>query len=60
MQEMNRRREKVDALGFLESEGKKRELSVAEQLKLQEEEDEREVQRLLKRIEEERCGAKKK
>jgi len=52
LQEMNRRNEKVDTLGYLDVEEKKRELTVAEQLKLQEENDEREVQRLLERIEE--------
>jgi len=52
LQEMNRRNEKVDTLGYLDVEEKKRELTVAEQHKLQEEEDERELQRLLGRIEE--------
>jgi hypothetical protein len=52
LQEMNRRNEKVDTLGYLDVEEKKRELTVAEQLKLQDEADEREVQRLLGRIEE--------
>lgn len=50
---MNRRHEKVDALGYLQVEEKKRELTLAEQLKLQEEEDEREVRRLVGKIGEE-------
>ena len=46
MQEANRRQEKIDAIGYLQDIDQQDSLSMAEQLRRQEEEDEREVQRL--------------
>ncbi|KAI1727918.1 coiled-coil domain-containing protein 94 [Ditylenchus destructor] len=47
IQEANRRIEKVNAMEYLEQLDKRKSLSIAEQFKLQEEEDEREIRRLL-------------
>jgi len=46
LQEANRRQEKIDAIGYLQDIDQQDSLSMAEQLRRQEEEDEREVQRL--------------
>jgi len=52
LQELSRRNEKVNAIDYLDSLEKKKELSLAEQMKLQEEEDEREIRRLVGKNEE--------
>jgi hypothetical protein len=47
LQELSRKQQHTDALGHLEDVNKQMQLSRAELLKLQEEEDEREVKRLM-------------
>uniref|UniRef100_A0A914HFA1 Splicing factor YJU2 n=1 Tax=Globodera rostochiensis TaxID=31243 RepID=A0A914HFA1_GLORO len=47
LQEANRRHEKIDAIGYMNEVEQKRVLSMAEQMRQQEDDDEREVQRLV-------------
>lgn len=47
LQEANRRGEKIDTMGYLNNIDQKASLSMADQLRRQEEEDEREIQRLV-------------
>lgn len=51
LQEVNRRSEKVNALNYLDNLDKQSALSIAERYKLQEEEDERELRRLIGKTE---------